>query len=111
MRVALNGGPSTLVVSGQLGPYDAASDGQYVYWSTSGDGMSNFGSIQRVVSGDNMLRNVASSVNYPAAVQGPKRILVDATNLYYSADGGVYKVPKSGAGAPRRFRGYRYRRS
>jgi hypothetical protein len=101
MRVALNGGPSTLVLADQVGPYDAASDGQYVYWSTAGDNSgSNFGSIQRIVSGDNTLRNVASSVNYPDAVDGPKRILVDANNLYFSAQGGVYKVPKSGAGAP-----------
>jgi hypothetical protein len=106
MRVSLNSGAITFIAGDQPGPYDVASDGQYVYWSNSGSPSSTMGppvytsSIQRVLSGDTTPQDVALGMNYPDVVSGVKRIRVDANNVYFTADGGVFEVPKAGAGAP-----------
>jgi hypothetical protein len=77
------GGPSAVVASDPLVPYNVASDGAHAYYTTST-------AVQKVPVAGGAIVSLASPIDYGAG------IAVDATDVFFTTSTTIARVPKDG---------------
>jgi uncharacterized DUF497 family protein len=85
------GGPTVIASLIQLAPYNLVSDGTSLFWDTA---MGSGGPIWSMPVGGGSITTVV-----PGLIGGGF-LAVDDVNVYWQAQGGIYRAPKGGGGSP-----------